>query len=53
MIAHIWKVKSGWLLELAEGTTQAGHGIIGTASFKSKVSAKQAARLANAKPWNY
>ena len=54
MIAHIWTLFGGWyLLELAEGDSIGGFRIVGTAHFKDKVAAKQAANLAGAKAWNY
>lgn len=54
MIAHIWNdTFNRFYLEISEGNIQIGFTVIGTAMFTTKKSAKQAAKLAGAQPWNY
>ena len=53
MVAHIWKVKGGWMLEIAEGSPGNGWAIVDTRTFPTKAEAKQWARDMNVQPWNY
>jgi len=53
MIAHIYKSRNkNWLLILTTGAA-ISQGVLSETIYPSKIAAKQAAKQAGAKPWNY
>ena len=50
-IAQLWKHSGGYLIEICAGGS--GARVTESATFKSKVDAKQYAKSKGATPWNY
>ena len=52
-IAHLWQVRGGWLLEIANGAWPYGFTVLSKQTFAKKLDAKRYAAQQGARPWNY
>jgi hypothetical protein len=52
MFAHIYKARGGFTLIISRGA-EINQGVVSTALYADRKSAKAAAKAINAKPWNY